>query len=72
MAQNVLKAGAAYEEITPSNSQFLYGYPYVERMSTGVHDPLNATALGIDLNALISGKAFFPSRRLHEVVPPSG
>ena len=45
---NVLKAGAAIEEITPYNSQFLYGYPYVERMSTGVHDPLCTNALFLD------------------------
>ena len=48
MASEMLKAGAAIEEITPSNSQFLYGYPYVERMSTGSHDPLTTTALFID------------------------
>ena len=48
MAEGVLKAGAATREITPSNSQFLYGYPYVERMSTGAHDPLTTTALFID------------------------
>jgi neutral ceramidase len=40
-----LKAGAAAVDITPLDSQFLYGYPYVERYSTGVHDPLFSSAL---------------------------
>ncbi len=40
-----LKAGSAVEIITPQYSQFLYGYPYVERMSTGVHDDLTSSAL---------------------------
>lgn len=44
MKKNLL-AGAAALEITPQNSQFLYGYPHVERYSTGVHDPLLASAL---------------------------
>ncbi len=38
-------AGAASRDITPSKSLFLYGYPYVPRLSTGVHDPLLASAL---------------------------
>lgn len=44
----IIKAGAAKEKITPKDSQFLYGYPYVERMSVGAHDPLTCTALFID------------------------
>src|ERR1041385_7553563 len=40
-----LIAGAAIADITPTDSQFLYGYPHVERHSTGVHDPLLAQAL---------------------------
>lgn len=40
-----LQAGAAAMEITPRESQFLFGYPHVERMSTGVHDPLFSSAL---------------------------
>ena len=40
-----LMAGAAAVDITPQDSQFLYGYPYVERYSTGVHDPLFSSAL---------------------------
>ncbi|MCK5737787.1 neutral/alkaline non-lysosomal ceramidase N-terminal domain-containing protein, partial [bacterium] len=41
----VLSAGAAVAEITPHDSQFLYGYPHVERFSTGVHDPLLCSTL---------------------------
>ena len=48
---DTIKAGAAIEEITPKDSQFLYGYPYVERMSEGAHDPLTCTALYIDNGA---------------------
>jgi neutral ceramidase len=40
-----LLAGAATVEITPRDSQFLCGYPHVERYSTGVHDPLLSSAL---------------------------
>ncbi len=38
-------AGAAVVEITPPASVFLFGYPHVRRMSTGVHDPLECAAL---------------------------
>ena len=37
--------GAAEIDITPTAPVFLYGYPHVERTSTGVHDPLLASAL---------------------------
>lgn len=40
-----LKAGAAQIEITPKDSQFLFGYPHIERYSTGTHDPLLSSAL---------------------------
>src|SRR5512133_3108850 len=40
-----LRAGAAAVDISPRDSQFLYGYPHVARFSTGIHDPLFATAL---------------------------
>ena len=43
--KNRLKAGAAIIDITPADSQFLCGYPHVERYSTGVHDPLISSAL---------------------------
>jgi len=41
----ILQAGAAAVDISPQSSQFLYGYPHVERHSTGIHDPLFSTAL---------------------------
>ena len=40
-----LTAGAAEVDFTPRESHFLYGYPHVPRMSTGVHDPLLSCAL---------------------------
>ena len=40
-----LLAGAAAVDITPTESCFLWGYPHVARYSTGVHDPLLASAL---------------------------
>lgn len=40
-----LQAGAATADITPRDSQFLFGYPHVERWSTGVHRRLFASAL---------------------------
>jgi neutral ceramidase len=40
-----LVAGAAAADITPSDSQFLFGYPHVRRYSTGMHDPLLSSAL---------------------------
>ena len=42
------RVGAAHCDITPDDSQFLYGYPLVERMSTGVHDPLLASAMFLE------------------------
>ena len=41
----MLKAGAAFANITPGKPYFLYGYPFVERMSTGVNDWLLTSAL---------------------------
>lgn len=41
----ILKAGAATTDISPRDSQFLFGYPHVERYSTGIHDPLLSSAL---------------------------
>ncbi len=40
-----LKAGAATVIITPEESHFLFGYPFIERMSTGTHDDLLSSAL---------------------------
>lgn len=44
---NTLKSGAAQIDISPKDSQFLFGYPHVERYSTGIHDKLWASALYI-------------------------
>jgi len=41
----VMKAGGAAVDLTPGRPMFLYGYPHVPRMSTGVLDPLLASAL---------------------------
>ena len=40
-----LLAGAAAVDITPRKPLFLFGYPHVPRLSSGVHDPLLASAL---------------------------
>jgi neutral ceramidase len=40
-----LCAGAATRDISPRKPMFLFGYPRVARVSTGVHDPLHASAL---------------------------
>ncbi len=45
---STIRAGAGSVDITPRTPQFLYGYPHVPRISTGVHDPLLATALCVD------------------------
>ncbi len=44
----LLTAGAAIIDITPQKALFLHGYPHVERISEGVHDPLYASALILD------------------------
>lgn len=40
-----LWAGAATADLTPTRPMFLFGYPHVPRMSTGVHDRLQCAAL---------------------------
>ncbi len=45
ITENSLQAGTACVDVTPTDSQFLFGYPHVRRYSTGVHDPLLASAL---------------------------
>jgi hypothetical protein len=42
-----LTAGSAVRDLSPNDSQFLYGYPHVPRYSTGIHDPLLSSALYI-------------------------
>jgi hypothetical protein len=41
----ILNAGSAAVDVSPRTPQFLFGYPHVSRMSTGVHDPLLSSAL---------------------------
>lgn len=50
-APDRLRAGAATEDITPTGSVFLYGYPHVPRSSTGVHDPLECAVLYLESGA---------------------
>lgn len=38
-------AGAARVDVSPRQPVFLCGFPYAQRISTGVHDPLYASAL---------------------------
>jgi len=45
MKNTKLTAGVATKDITPRKPLFLAGYPGVERLSTGTHDPLLASAL---------------------------
>ena len=40
-----LQAGSGLRDISPKQPMALYGYPHVERFSTGVHDPLLASVL---------------------------
>ena len=44
----ILQAGTAIIDITPQKPMFLHGYPHVERISEGIHDPLYASAMVID------------------------
>lgn len=61
-----LFAGAATTNITPTGSQFLYGYPFAERMSEGVHDCLLSSALylanGAEQALLISNDLIYLSK----------
>ena len=43
-----LRAGTAQVDISPTTPMFLWGYPHVERISTGVNDPLYASVLFLD------------------------
>ncbi len=45
MTTNQLYAGAAQCDISPKEPEPLIGYPHVARISTGIHDPLLASAL---------------------------
>jgi neutral ceramidase len=43
-----LRAGFGRADITPGTPCFLVGYPHVDRISTGTHDPLLASALCLE------------------------
>ena len=43
-----LRAGVARRDISNRSPLFLVGYPHVARLSTGIHDPLWATALYLE------------------------
>ncbi len=47
-----LRAGFGRTDITPGKPCFLVGYPHVERVSTGTHDPLLASALCLESGGL--------------------
>ncbi len=44
-AAATLWAGAATADLTPQDNVFLFGYPHVPRISTGIHDRLESVAL---------------------------
>ncbi len=46
--KSTIQVGASEADISPQNPVHLFGYPGVERLSTGMHDPLMATTLLID------------------------
>jgi hypothetical protein len=45
MDHEAVQAGAAFADLTPTGSVFLFGYPHARRYSTGVNDPLLCSAL---------------------------
>jgi hypothetical protein len=65
---SVLLAGAFAKDITPDKSYFLYGYPHVNRMSTGTHDPLYASSLvlqsGSEAVALCSTDLIYITKKM--------
>lgn len=60
-----LLVGAARRDISPRKPLFLWGYPHVPRVSTGIHDPLWASAIavrqGADALLLVAADALFIS-----------
>ena len=67
-----IQAGAAIIDVTPTKPMFLHGYPHVERISEGIHDPLYASALIIDNSEVQIGfcsvDVIFISREITEIV----
>jgi len=70
--KNKIKAGSAITNVTPYRPMFLYGYPYVQRVSDGTNDSLYASALIIDNGevelALCAVDVIFISKELTEKV----
>src|SRR3954463_4460769 len=68
----MLYAGAATSDITPQESVFLYGYPHVPRLSTGVHDRLESAALFLQQEGqgilFIANDLIFVGRQLSQDV----
>ena len=67
-----LHAGAATVAVTPRDHVFLFGYPHVPRISTGVHDPLECAALYLrrgdqHLLFLANDVIFVPKARVAEI-----
>jgi len=63
-------AGAAVTDLTPAGSVFLAGYPHTPRLGTGIHDPLQASAVclcdGTKAILLISCDIIYISKALAE------
>lgn len=73
--QKQLIAGAAVTDITPETPHFLHGYPFVERKSTGVHDPLCSSVLylsdGIGQVVFISNDIIYVDKDITERIRKS-
>ena len=57
-----LRVGAATVDISPQKPQFLFGYPHVERYSSGIHDPIQSNALYLRCESAegrLTGEAMF-------------
>ena len=67
-----LKAGVAAIDISPRKPMYLIGYPHVERISTGVNDPLLASTLymengGSSLLLVAVDILFLGAKTVHEI-----
>ena len=65
---NSCTAGAAAVNITPDHSMHLFGYPHVDRMSTGTHDPLFSSAVyfsdGVNRQLFVGNDIIFVSKAM--------
>jgi neutral ceramidase len=66
--KQLLLVGASAQDVTPAGETFLYGYPNVPRIRTGIHDPLMASALvlhaGAEAVMFVSVDVIFLSKNL--------